>query len=147
MQSIGSASARVCGTCLESLSRASDTGGGEGAGDGCWVDLRAMGGAGGVGGMLGGLEWPSLGARGGRSSLAFFYRIRSGAVSLGGDWCLTPAPGLHRAGASHDLQYTRYFAYSDALGGSFFPGAVPLWSGLPSSVVSSGAIEEFKGLI
>ena len=29
-------------------------------------------------------------------------------------------------------------ACSGALGGSFFPGTVPLWGGLPSSVVSSG---------
>ena len=49
--------------------------------------------------------------------------------------------------ASHDLQYTRYFAYSDALKNSFFPRTIPLWNSLPSSVVSSKTIEEFKGLI
>ena len=41
----------------------------------------------------------------------------------------------------------RYFAYSDALKNSFFPRTIPLWNSLPSSVVSSKTIEEFKGLI
>ena len=45
------------------------------------------------------------------------------------------------------LQYTRYFAYSDALKNSFNPRTIPLWNSLPSSVVSSKTIEEFKGLI
>ena len=40
-----------------------------------------------------------------------------------------------------------YFAYSDALKNSFFPRTIPLWNSLPSSVVSSKTIEEFKGLI
>ena len=30
---------------------------------------------------------------------------------------------------SHDLQYTRYFAYSDALKNSFFPRTIPLFFG------------------
>ena len=39
------------------------------------------------------------------------------------------------------------FAYSDALKNSFFPRTIPLWNSLPSSVVSSKTIDEFKGLI
>ena len=34
---------------------------------------------------------------------------------------LTPAPNLKRTSASHDPQYTRYFADSDALMNSCFP--------------------------
>ena len=98
-----------------------------------------------VGDMLDGLEWPSLEARREQSSLTFFYKIHSGTVSLDKDKYLTPAPNLHRTRASHDLQYTRYFAYSDALKNSFFPRTIPLWNSLPSSVVSSKTIEEFKG--
>ena len=45
---------------------------------------------------------------------------------------------------SGSLQYTRYFAYSDA---SFFPRTIPMWNSLPSSVVSSKTIEEFKAQI
>ena len=71
----------------------------------------------------------------------------SGTVSLDKDKYLIPAPNLQRTRASHDLQYTRYFAYSDALKNSFFPRTIPLWNSLPSSVVSSKTIEEFKGLI
>ena len=41
--------------------------------------------SGGVGDMLSGHEWPSLEAHRERSSLAFFYKIRSGAVSPGRD--------------------------------------------------------------
>ena len=100
-----------------------------------------------VGDMLDELEWPSLEARREQSSLTFFYKIHSGTVSLDKDKYLTPAPNLHRTRASHDLQYTRYFAYSDALKHSFFPRTIPLWNILPSSVVSSKTIEEFKGLI
>ena len=68
-------------------------------------------------------------------------------MDLDGDKYLTPAPDLGSTGASHESRYTRYFACGGALGGSFFPGAVPVWGGLPSSVVSSGAIEEFKAQI
>ena len=100
-----------------------------------------------VGAMLDELEWPSLEARREQSSLTFFYKIHSGTVSLNKDKYLTPAPNLHRTRASHDLQYTRYFAYSDALKNSFFPRTIPLWNSLPSSVVSSKTIEEFKGLV
>ena len=44
-------------------------------------------------------------------------------------------------------QYTRYLAYSDALKNSFFPRTIPTWNSLPSSVVSSKTIEEFKAQI
>ena len=99
------------------------------------------------GDMLDELEWPSLEARREQSSLTFFYKIHSGTVSLDKDKYLTPAPNLQRTRASHDLQYTIYFAYSDALKNSFFPRTIPLWNSLPSSVVSSKTIEEFEGLI
>ena len=100
-----------------------------------------------VGDMLDELEWPSLEARREQSSITFFYKIHSGTVSLDKDKYLTPAPNLQRTRASHDLQYTRYLAYSDALKNSFFPRTIPLWNSLPSSVVSSKTIQEFKCLI
>ena len=68
-------------------------------------------------------------------------------VSLDKDKYLTPAPNLRRTRASHESQYTRYFAYSDALKNSFFPRTIPMWNSLPSSVVSSKTIEEFKAQI
>ena len=70
------------------------------------------------------------------------------AVDLDKDKYLTPAPNLRRTRASHESQYTRYFAYSDALKNSFFPQDYPpMWNSLPSSVVSSKTIEEFKAQI
>ena len=60
--------------------------------------------------MLDELEWPSLETRREQSSLAFFYKIHSGTVSLDKDKHLTPAPNLRRTRASHESQYTRYFA-------------------------------------
>ena len=57
-----------------------------------------------------------------QSFLTFFYKIHSGTVSLDKDKYLTPAPNLRRTRASHESQYTRYFAYSDALKNSFSPG-------------------------
>ena len=81
-----------------------------------------------------------------KSSLTFFYKIHSGAVSLDKDKCLTPEPRLRYTRASHDSQYTRYMPYSDALN-SFFPRTIPLWNSLPSSVVASKTTEEFKAHI
>ena len=74
-----------------------------------------------VGDMLDDLEWPSLETRREQSSLTFFYKIHSGTVDLDKDKYLTLAPNLRRTRASHESQYTRYFAYSDALKKSFFP--------------------------
>ena len=92
-----------------------------------------------VGDMLDELEWPSLEARREQSSLAFFYKIHSGTVSLHKDKYLTPAPNIRSTRASHEFQYTRYLAYSEALKNSFFPR-----NSLPSSVVSSKTPEEFN---
>ena len=100
-----------------------------------------------VGDMLDDLEWPSLETRREQSSLTFFYKIHSGTVDLDKDKYLTPTPNLRRTRASHESQYTRYFAYSDALKNSFFPRTIPMWNSLSSSVVSSKTIEEFKAQI
>ena len=99
-----------------------------------------------VGEMLDELEWPSLESRRERSSLTFFYKIHPGTVSLDKDKYLTPAPNLLTR-ASHESQYTRPFAYSDALKNSFFPRTIPVWNSLTSSVVLSKTIEEFKASI
>ena len=75
-----------------------------------------------IGDMLDELEWPSLETCREQSSLTSFYKIHSGTVSLDKDKYLTPAPKLRRTRASHESQYTRYIAYSDALKNSFSPG-------------------------
>ena len=101
-----------------------------------------------VGDMLDELEWPSLETRREQSSLTFFYKIHSGTVSLDKDKYLTPAPNLRRTRTLHESQYTRYLAYSDALKNIiFFPRTIPIWNSLPSSMVSSKTIEEFKAQI
>ena len=82
-----------------------------------------------------------------QSSLTLFYKIHSGTVPLEKDKYLTPTPNLRRKRASHDLQYTRYLAYSDALKNSFFSRTIALRNSLPSSMVSSKTTEEFKGLV
>ena len=48
-------------------------------------------------------------------------KSHSGTVSLDNDRYLTLAPNLRSTRASHDSQYTRYMALSDALKNSFFP--------------------------
>ena len=60
-----------------------------------------------------------------KSSLTFFYKIQSGTVLFDKDRYLTPAPNLRGTRASHDSQYTRYVAYSDALKNPFFPEDYP----------------------
>ena len=98
--------------------------------------------------MLDKLEWPSLEDRRVKSSSTFFYKIHSGTVSLDKNRYMTPAPNLRSTRASHDSQYKRFMAYSDALKNSFFfPMTTPLWNSLPSLVVSSKTAEEFKALL
>ena len=97
--------------------------------------------------MLDELEWPSLEDCREQYSLAFFHKIHSGTVSLDKDKYLTPAPNIRSTRASHEFQYTRYIAYSEALKNSFFPRTIPDWNSLPSSVASSKNPEEFKALI
>ena len=80
-----------------------------------------------------------------QSSFTFFCMIHSGTVFLDKDKYLTPAPNLRRTTASHESQYTRYLAYSDALKNLFSPFF--MWNSLPSSLVSSKTIEEFKAQI
>ena len=74
-----------------------------------------------VGEMLDELEWPSLEAHRGRSSLLLFYKIHSGAVSIEKDKYLTPAHSLKTTRAPHSAQHCRYQTYSVALKNSFFP--------------------------
>ena len=102
-----------------------------------------------VGDMLNELEWPSLETHREQSSLTFFYKIHSGTVSLDKDKYLTPAPNLKRRRALHESQYTRYFAYNDALKKIFSPGLSLCGIVFPLlfSVVSSKTIEEFKAQI
>ena len=100
-----------------------------------------------VGDMLDDIEWPSLEDRREQSSLAFFYKIHSGTVSLDKDKYLTPAINIRSTRTSHEFQYTRYLAYIEALKNSFFPRTIPVWNSLLSSVVSSKTPEELKALI
>ena len=86
-------------------------------------------------------------ARREQSSLTFFYKIQSGTVSLDKDKYLIPAPNIRRIRASHEFQYTRYLAYSEALKNSFFSRTITVWNSLLSSVVSFKTPEEFKALI
>ena len=86
--------------------------------------------------MLDELEWSSLEARMEQSSLTFFYKIHSGTlgtVSIDKDKYLTLAPNIRSNMASHESQYTRYFAYSKAVKNSFFLRTIPVWNSLPSS--------------
>ena len=92
-------------------------------------------------------ESPSLEARRQQSSLIFFYEIHSDTLCLDKDKFLTPAPNLRRTRASHESQYTRYFAYSDALKKILIPRTIPASNSLPYSVVSSKTAEEFEALI
>ena len=56
--------------------------------------------------MLDELEVPSLEARREQSSLIFFYKIHSSALSLEKDKYLTPAPNLRITRASHESHNT-----------------------------------------
>ena len=101
----------------------------------CQVDLRATEKYKKCRDMLDELEWTSLEARREQSSLTFFYKIHSGTVSLDKDKYLTPAPNIRSTRSFHELQYTRYLAYSEALKNHFSLGlfqygivSLPRWS-------------------
>ena len=76
-----------------------------------------------VGGMLDGLEWPSLEAQRDQSSLLLFHKIHCLAVSIEKDKYMTLAHCSKSIRSSHtcSAQYCRYQTYSDALENSFFP--------------------------
>ena len=91
--------------------------------------------------MLNELEWPTLEDRREQASLAFCHKIHSGNVAIENNKYLTPAPRLRQIRASHELQYTRYLIYSDALKYSF-PCTIPVWNALPAFVISVESTEE-----
>ena len=93
--------------------------------------------------MLDDIEWPSLEARREKSSFTLFYRFRSGTVSLEKDKDLTADPNLR----SHDSQYTRFLANSDALKNSFLPRNIPMWNSLPILFGGLKTTVEIKALI
>ena len=86
-----------------------------------------------MGDMLGELEWPSLETRRQQSSLTFLYKVHFGTGYIDKDKYLSPALSLKqtRASQSHDTQYCRYLAYSDALKNLFFLRTVLSWNSLP----------------
>ena len=90
-----------------------------------------------VGDMLDEHEWPSQETLKEQPSIKF-YKIHSGTPSLDKDKYLTPAPNLRRTRASHESQYTRYLAYSDALKNSFFPRTT-IPCGITSTLLCSRA--------
>ena len=100
-----------------------------------------------VGGMLGELEWPSLGARGGQSSLLLFHGIHCGAVSVEKDKYMTPAHSLKATRSSHGARCRGRRACSDALKNSFFPRPDPHWSNLPPSLANARSTGEFGALL
>ena len=100
-----------------------------------------------IGAMLNELEWPTLEDQREQASIAFFHKINSGTVAIERNKYLTPVPRLRQTRAPHELQYTRYLTYYDALKHSSFPRTFPVWNVLPASVVSAESTEEFKSLI
>ena len=85
-----------------------------------------------------------------QASLAFFHKVHSGIIER--NKYLTLAPRLRQTRVSHELQYTRYLTYSDALKyTSPLPPTppIPIWNALPASVASVDCVEsmeEFKSL-
>ena len=97
-----------------------------------------------VGDMLNELEWPTLEDWREQASLAFFHKIYSDTVAIETNKYLTSAPRLRQTRASHELQYTRYVTYSDALKYSFFSRTIPVWNALLASVLSIEPTEELS---
>ena len=67
------------------------------------------------------LQWPTLESWRDQSSLLFFHNIHCGIISIDKDKYLTLSHRTRSTRASHNSQYCRPQAYSDALKYSFFP--------------------------
>ena len=89
----------------------------------------------------GGMEGSILSAFLLQDSLWFYI------MSIDKDKYLTPSQRTRPTRSSHNSQYCRPQAYSDALKYSCFPRTIPHWNSLAPTVVAAETTQEFRALI
>ena len=98
-----------------------------------------------VSAMLADLNWQSLEERRIINDLTMFYKINSNFVNI-----FFPAVislGFRGTRRSHDCKFMPLSASVNAYKYSFFPRTIPVWNGLPFSVVHVSSVNLFKASI
>ena len=92
--------------------------------------------------MLRSLEWPTLVQRRDHSKIIMMYKIVHNIVHIQPDIPLTYPDAVNTRG--HHLNMQQPATRIDAYLHSFFPSAVKLWNSLPSNLIDSPFLDNFK---
>ena len=94
--------------------------------------------------MLTTLKWPSLQQRRAESRLSMAYRITHNKVDIRPDDIFPTQLTTRPTRNSHSLRYKRPQCSKDCYKFSFVPRTVTQWNNLPSAVVNSETLDDFK---
>ena len=95
--------------------------------------------------MLADLNWQSLEERRIINDLTMFYKINFNVVNIS-----FPAEinlGFQETRRSHDYKFMPLSSSVNAYKYSFFPRTIPVWNGLPFSVIHALSVNHFKASI
>ena len=92
--------------------------------------------------MLRSLEWPILAQHRDHSKIIMMYKIVHNIVHIQPDIPLTYSNAVNTRG--HHLKMQQPATRIDAYLHSFFPSAVKLWNSLPSNLIDSPSLDNFK---
>ena len=91
--------------------------------------------------MLQHLQWDTLENRRNNFRAIAMYKIHNNLVDINSGDLLQPASTITRG---HPLTFKHLQAHVDAFKYSFYPSAIKIWNSLPSEVVLSSNLEQFK---
>ena len=98
-----------------------------------------------VSALLADLNWQSLEERRIINDLTLFYKINFNVVNIS-----FPSEinlGFQETRRSHDYKFMPLSSSVNAYKYSFFPRAIPVWNGLPFSVIHASSVNHFKASI
>ena len=91
------------------------------------------------------LGWDTLADRRMHAQLCMFYKIHNRVVNIRFPPYVLP-PRRIPARSTHPFQYLRVQTSKESFFYSFFPRVIPIWNGLPFSVVSASSASSFRSL-
>ena len=95
--------------------------------------------------MLADLNWQSLEERRIINDLTMFYKINSNFVNI--SFPAEISLGFQGTRRSHDYKFMPLSSAVNAYKYSFFPRTIPVWNGLPFSVIHASSVNLFKASI
>ena len=98
-----------------------------------------------VSAMLADLNWQSLGERRIINDLTMFNKINSNFVNI--SFPAEISLGFQGTRRSHDCKFMPLSASVNAYKYSFLPRTIPVWNGLPFSVIHASSVNLFKASI